>query len=250
MNRNDFALGFDYVSEPNALKTFGISVGGHGNQVEVHGDEKLRDHVLRLLRQHPPTGDAPQPARNTALWPNGVERTAIAALRYLSTHDRPSGGEQSYNWAHLNQLADELQEAVNRVSAYADERKRDRKLRIEAEDRAVQWEKSRDDVVTRYNAIMRLIGQIEEIGKRRPNQPQPPSAAPEPTGKAKPEINAEAFKAARTAAIFALPDPAIGVLNRERDAREADGATDPDPLGEAVNVIIRTYLKTVSEKLA
>lgn len=36
-------------------------------------------------------------------------RDAIEALRYLSVEERPIGGEQSFNWAHLNQIADELE---------------------------------------------------------------------------------------------------------------------------------------------
>lgn len=42
-------------------------------------------------------------------WPNGCNRTAPAALRYLAKHDRPIGGEQYYNAAHLMQIADELE---------------------------------------------------------------------------------------------------------------------------------------------
>jgi hypothetical protein len=41
--------------------------------------------------------------------PNRSIRDAVEALRYLSVEDRPIGGEQSFNWAHLNQIADELE---------------------------------------------------------------------------------------------------------------------------------------------
>jgi hypothetical protein len=60
------------------------------------------------------TADLPAVAgkvRRDVLWPNGCERTAPAALRYLAEHDRPCGGEQIYNAQHLYQLAEELESA-------------------------------------------------------------------------------------------------------------------------------------------
>lgn len=36
-------------------------------------------------------------------------REAIEALRYLSVEERPIGGEQAFNWAHLNQIANDLE---------------------------------------------------------------------------------------------------------------------------------------------
>jgi hypothetical protein len=42
-------------------------------------------------------------------WPNGCDDMVPKALRYLAHNDRPSGGEQHFNHAHLLQLADEIE---------------------------------------------------------------------------------------------------------------------------------------------
>ncbi|WP_199520065.1 hypothetical protein [Fulvimarina endophytica] len=42
-------------------------------------------------------------------WPNGCNETVPEALRFLANNDRPSGGEQSFNRAHLYQLAGEIE---------------------------------------------------------------------------------------------------------------------------------------------
>ena len=42
-------------------------------------------------------------------FPNGLDQAVPEALRYLATHDRPSGGEQRFNAIHLYQLADEIE---------------------------------------------------------------------------------------------------------------------------------------------
>lgn len=44
-------------------------------------------------------------------WPKGFNNSitqAQKALRYLANNPRPNGGEESYNAAHLLQIADEL----------------------------------------------------------------------------------------------------------------------------------------------
>jgi hypothetical protein len=51
-------------------------------------------------------------AAPAAIWPNGCDRTAPKALRYLASNTRPSGGESHYNSEHLLQIADELERAV------------------------------------------------------------------------------------------------------------------------------------------
>ena len=53
--------------------------------------------------------------KKRALWRNGCDQTVPEALRFLAKHDRPSGGEQRFNAAHLLQLAEEI-EAVARES--------------------------------------------------------------------------------------------------------------------------------------
>lgn len=45
-------------------------------------------------------------------WPNSCDRTVPEALRYLAQHERPSGDEQRFNTAHLIQLAEEIERAV------------------------------------------------------------------------------------------------------------------------------------------
>lgn len=60
--------------------------------------------------------DTPSPTIGSPPWPdswlragfNGCLPAAAEALRYLSSNERPSGGEQRFNAAHLLQLADEL----------------------------------------------------------------------------------------------------------------------------------------------
>jgi hypothetical protein len=51
-------------------------------------------------------------------WPNGCDGTIPSALRYLAGHPRPSGGESTYNSAHLFQLADEMDRAVRNSRKY------------------------------------------------------------------------------------------------------------------------------------
>lgn len=46
---------------------------------------------------------------------NCALETAPKALRYLAEHDRPSGGEQSYNSAHLHQIAQDLETSFEQI---------------------------------------------------------------------------------------------------------------------------------------
>ena len=46
------------------------------------------------------------------VWPNGCQLTVPAALRYLASKPRPSGGNESFNSEHLYQLADEIERAA------------------------------------------------------------------------------------------------------------------------------------------
>lgn len=45
-------------------------------------------------------------------WVNGCSKTVPAALRYLAENERPSGGESTFNTAHLYQLAREIEHMV------------------------------------------------------------------------------------------------------------------------------------------
>lgn len=53
--------------------------------------------------------------------PNGIDQTVPEALRYLATHDRPSGGEQRFNAIHLYQLADEIETFLAEVGGLPSE---------------------------------------------------------------------------------------------------------------------------------
>lgn len=53
------------------------------------------------------------------IWGNGCATRAPEALRFLADHDRPMGGEQYFNSAHLFQLADEIEAAVKATCARA-----------------------------------------------------------------------------------------------------------------------------------
>lgn len=48
-------------------------------------------------------------AQKPVTWWNGCDKTVPAALRYLADNDRPGGGEQAFNAAHLFQLASEVE---------------------------------------------------------------------------------------------------------------------------------------------
>jgi hypothetical protein len=49
-------------------------------------------------------------------WPNNCAQSIPRALRYLADHERPGGGEQDYNSAHLFQLADEMERAAELIA--------------------------------------------------------------------------------------------------------------------------------------
>jgi len=46
---------------------------------------------------------------------NGVEETALEALRFLSENNRPDGGQSRFNAEHLLQTADELEKLLDRL---------------------------------------------------------------------------------------------------------------------------------------
>lgn len=58
----------------------------------------------------------------TTKWPNNFDKTVQAALRYLAKNDRPIGGEQHYNAMHLEQLAEEIEQAAASVRPSIDDR--------------------------------------------------------------------------------------------------------------------------------
>jgi len=54
-----FDFGDNYLEKGACYKTYGISRmtdekdQGHANQIEVYGDEDLRDYILELLKKYP-----------------------------------------------------------------------------------------------------------------------------------------------------------------------------------------------------
>ena len=46
---------------------------------------------------------------------NGCLRMARDACRYLAENERPAGGEQKFNSAHLHQIADELDKEMTAI---------------------------------------------------------------------------------------------------------------------------------------
>ena len=55
-------------------------------------------------------------------WPNGCDRTAPEALRFLAQNDRPNGGQDRFNAEHLMQIADELERASAAPPSQAEQR--------------------------------------------------------------------------------------------------------------------------------
>ena len=50
-------------------------------------------------------------------WGNGCDKSAPTALRFLANNERPTGGEDRFNSAHLLQIADEIEAAANASKA-------------------------------------------------------------------------------------------------------------------------------------
>lgn len=83
---------------------------GFGEVPAVFWLEKIEKLRSMILFQTGETDTKPKPD----IWFNGCDRSVPAALRYLSRHDRPIGGEQHFNSMHLEQLADEIELVVKR----------------------------------------------------------------------------------------------------------------------------------------
>lgn len=96
----------------------------------AHGDQEHREWLREALRNFadgkpvpPPRGKgtdehAVAPAQEAVAWFNYCDKTVPEALRFLASNDRPSGGEQRFNSAHLHQLAGEI-EHMSRKPLYA-----------------------------------------------------------------------------------------------------------------------------------
>lgn len=80
-------------------------------------DKHLPSHAQCMhvpLEKSRPAAQKAEPVR----WWNGCDKSVPDALRFLANNERPSGGEQSYNAAHLFQLADEI-EYMAKMPLYA-----------------------------------------------------------------------------------------------------------------------------------
>jgi len=89
----------------------------HPREVQESGLTRAQWYAARMkeLFAAPPTyADAEAKGFKRASWPNGSDNSVPAALRYLADHNRPQGGEQRFNSAHLYQLAAEIEDMAAR----------------------------------------------------------------------------------------------------------------------------------------
>lgn len=90
------------------IGAFDTPISRRRNMDEFSVDARARlrkfDKIIRTIAD----AEAAQPVVPVK-WPNGCDKEVPAALRYLADHDRPYGGEQRFNFAHLYQLADEIE---------------------------------------------------------------------------------------------------------------------------------------------
>lgn len=77
----------------------------------------LKQDLQALIFAAPKEAAAPAAVAQPVKWWNGCDKTVPAALRYLADNERPSGGEERFNCAHLYQLADEI-ERMARLPLY------------------------------------------------------------------------------------------------------------------------------------
>jgi hypothetical protein len=82
-----------------------------GSPCEGEPFDRLDELLARLA--HQPAQEQAEPFK----WPNGCDRTIPRALRYLAKNPRPSGGEETFNGAHLYQLAGEMEAAARKIAA-------------------------------------------------------------------------------------------------------------------------------------
>ncbi|MHC9085386.1 hypothetical protein ACYX7E_10145 [Luteimonas sp. RIT-PG2_3] len=87
------------LSEPSQMHAHLLDMLGVATHEEA-GAEIGRLHRLTLS----------EPAR----WLNGCDKTVPEALRFLARNDRPTGGEQRFNFEHLMQLAAEIEKMAGR----------------------------------------------------------------------------------------------------------------------------------------
>lgn len=113
--RDDFAMYAlqGMISTAGAPCLLGLE-GGESDTAKAA--YKIADAMLEARK----VGSAPTPSRTprksdkwSSDWKangfNGCMSQASKALRYLASNDRPNGGESSFNFEHLIQLADELE---------------------------------------------------------------------------------------------------------------------------------------------
>lgn len=83
---------------------------------------------------------APDTAGKPVVWFNGCDRTVPEALRFLAFNDRPSGGEQRFNAAHLHQLAGEIEHMSKKPLYAAPQAPATGRARIKYADHAAEVE--------------------------------------------------------------------------------------------------------------
>jgi len=79
--------------------------------------------------KHSPLPEAEAAQGEPVVWPNGCDKTVIDALEFLASNDRPSGGQATFNYEHLLQIADELKRGFARVASAPNDRAEIERLR-------------------------------------------------------------------------------------------------------------------------
>ena len=102
-------LGDDLVTYESAMQAI--------EHVAIHNSASREREAVDMLVAAPAAQAAPAAVAVPVKWWNGCDVVVPAALRYLADNERPSGGEERFNCAHLYQLAGEI-ERMARLPLY------------------------------------------------------------------------------------------------------------------------------------
>lgn len=102
--------GFDLAQDIDALYVADpLSAGSLERRAQV----QLRlQEAFAAMDKEQARAAAIKASPSRKIWNNGCATKVPEALRFLAEHDRPQGGQQSFNSEHLYQLADEIEAAV------------------------------------------------------------------------------------------------------------------------------------------
>lgn len=77
-------------------------------EVDRDADIVLHQAAKRLAALEAKVAELEEQLDGSLIFINQCDKQAIEALRYLATHQRPSGGQEKFNAEHLLQIASEL----------------------------------------------------------------------------------------------------------------------------------------------